>query len=189
MFWTLIAAIAETHHRLIEPYLTIPLSLASLIDPEVSDAKKEEVSRHFLQLPPCCCCQAVCLPLRRMATDSESLIRGSCSHVLESIFATKNTNIEVENNFARAHSAKITSRGRNDYLPSLASKHILAELKTCHRISLERKATTSTQHHDDQTFIPQLPIAPVRDLPAVVDQLEHQLTHAQSVSAASGKIM
>ena len=138
LFWCLATGVGQTHRRLVGPYRNLPLSLAVLVDPLATRDSKNGMAKWFLELKECCLCSAFCVPLKRVATDETDMIEGKSNKVLQAAFQTKNTNIECETNFARAHSAKMATRGRNDFVQNMAAKHLLAEIKHCHKQFLER---------------------------------------------------
>lgn len=59
---------------------------------------------------------------------------------MEGAFATKCTNIEIENNFARIQSMQAPNRGRTDHVYNTSAKHYLAEMKTLHTKSINLPA-------------------------------------------------
>ena len=125
------------YHRLVMPYQQLPFVLVNLIDPEFSDAAKQRLSTWFWNLPRCCLCQALCQPLKDHVASERDLRLGSGVKILQAVASTKTTNIEVENNFARAGSHS-TGKGRNEFAQGLSAKHVLAEVKLLHRRSLQR---------------------------------------------------
>ena len=114
------------------PYKKPPFVLANLVDPSIDNADKRMLAQSFLRLPRCCCCMAFCSPLRDLVDNVHDLLNGIGAKALQSLASTKVTNIEVENNFARAHSSKLTGRGRNEFVSSMAAKHLLSEIKLQH---------------------------------------------------------
>ena len=134
------------------PYKTLPWCLASIVDPSVDTASKERLARWFCNLNECCHCQAVCRPLKRWIQEPQQLLTGKGKRILEALFQTKNTNIECETNFARAHSAKMATRGRNDCVHQMAAKHFLAEVKHIHRSELESLCSTQPATSDGSSL-------------------------------------
>ena len=133
-----------------KPYQKLPLSLGALVDPSVSEDRKLSIARWFLGLSQCCLCTAFCQPLKAKAQDERDLLEGPASKLLQASFQTKNTNIECETNFARAHSAKMATRGRNDFVHTMAGKHFLSEIKLSHKVSLERNLLNSAASADPE---------------------------------------
>ena len=128
----------QVFNRLIYPYKTLPLSLARLVDPHTDETVKLDIAHKFRLMSPCCHCSAFCKPLMLHVQRDQDLVDGKANKILQAAFATKNCNIECETNFARAHSAKAATRGRNDFSHSMAAKHFLSEIKVCHKMFMER---------------------------------------------------
>lgn len=154
MFWALITGIGQTYHRLVLPYLMAPLVLVKIVDPSIDIAEKCQLARWFLSLPRCCLCAGVGQPLRDLVTTEDDLLTGVGAKILQSIGSTKITNIEVENNFARAHSSQVTGRGRNQFFGSLAAKHLLSEIKLQHRKTIQQHDTDEGNKHVASRTLP-----------------------------------
>ena len=79
-------------------------------------------------------------PLRSTLSTPDDLMEGHKGFdILRATFACKNTNMTVENAFARATSMRLVGRGRRDQAHNLWAKHCLAETKAAHRRSLVDK--------------------------------------------------
>ena len=147
MFWALVTGIGQTHHRLVLPYQQLPFVLLNLIDPGFSEEEKKHLSTWFWNLPRCCLCEALCQPLKALVHSESDLRLGYGLKLLQAIASTKTTNIEVENNFARA-GAHTAGRGRNEFVQGLSAKHVLAEIKLLHRRSLQRSCLSEPDDGD-----------------------------------------
>ena len=123
------------------PYSLPPLCLGMLCDQRVDMTDKESLASWYFNLPHCCRSQSFCRPLLSHAQDSRDLLPGArLSGTLEACFRTPCTNIQCENNFARAQSAKLATRGKSDHSSQLCGKHVLAEMKATHLKDARRKA-------------------------------------------------
>lgn len=135
------------------PYSLPPLCLGKLCDQRIDITEKESLASWYFSLPTCCRSQSFCQPLLSHAQDSKDLLPGAkLSGTLEACFRTPCTNIQCENNFARAPSAKLATRGRSDHSSQLCGKHILAEMKACHLKDARRTAANAyfPKEEDDQ---------------------------------------
>ena len=103
----------------------------------MSSVAKTRLATWFMQLPPCCLCAALGSPLRSLVNSVQDLTAedGIGYKILQATFSSKNTNVTVENAFARAASSSKANRGRNDHSHTLMSKHVLAEMKFAHKTS------------------------------------------------------
>lgn len=124
----------NVYRRLVKPYRSLPLCLARLVDPLVGETSRVRLATWFSQLKPCCLDKAFSSPLRSMVHTPQDFLEGNKGFdILRAAFACKNTNMTVENAFARAASMRAATRGRNDQTHNLWAKHILAETKSAHR--------------------------------------------------------
>lgn len=135
IFWHGVVTIGAIFKRLVRPYRRPPLCLASLVDPSVLDACKQSLASYFMHMPDCCLDAAFTGPLRRAVNSVEDLLapNGCGMRILEAAFCSKNHNIQVENNFARASSWQQTNPGRHDRTFNFIAKHLLAEVKHNHK--------------------------------------------------------
>lgn len=179
MFWALTTQIGQTYHRLVMPYRSLPFILANLIDDDVVSEEKRELASWFMALPRCCLDAATSYPLREIIKTEWDLLHGCGVKILQSICSTKTTNIEVENNFARAHSSKMTGRGRNEFVQSMSAKHLLSEIKLHHRKTVER-AHKNGSTTGDQPYLPTQPALPPVTAESIVPTPAHDL-NAQSL--------
>ena len=103
-FWCCVIGVGHLLHRLVEPYQRLPWALARLVDKRCRDADKAAIAAWFMGLHDCCLDEGFSAKVRRMATGgSVDLLPGGRLHLqLKSSFHSKNTNMTVENNFARA---------------------------------------------------------------------------------------
>lgn len=136
LFWCCVSTVGHLYRRLIQPYRLPPLCLAKLVDPTVRSDVKLQLATWFTKLGACCLSKPIMEPLRRTVSEPGEMITGKIADVLQSTFACKNTNMTVENAFARAASMRACCRGRSDQSQNMWSKHVLAELKTAHRSAL-----------------------------------------------------
>lgn len=98
--------------RLIVPYQCYPFCLAALADPRLAESEHIALARQFLLSKPCCRDNGFSARLRSQMNLVEDLMNGGrlcgCITLLSH---HKVTNIEIENNFARALSASKCARG------------------------------------------------------------------------------
>ena len=114
---------------------------------------KQDLANWYFNLPDCCRSQSFCKPLLSMCTCASDLVpNGRLYHTLDACFRTPPTNIQCENNFARAASSKLATRGRSDHSAQLCAKHILAEMKALHRKDIVHRVKSNsmgeTETHD-----------------------------------------
>ena len=135
-FWCCVLAIGHMMHRLVVPYQKLPWRLAVLCDTAASISKKQNVADWFMNLNACCLDVAFSRKVQQMATNAQDLLPGmgdtNLNLQLRSSFQSKNSNVTVENNFARAQTAQQATRGNPGMAASLAARHILAECKRAH---------------------------------------------------------
>ena len=133
-FWCCVIGVGHLLHRLVEPYQRLPWALARLVDKRCRDADKAAIAAWFMGLHDCCLDEGFSAKVRRMATGgSVDLLPGGRLHLqLKSSFHSKNTNMTVENNFARAQTAQCVARGNSGQASSLSARHMLAECKRLH---------------------------------------------------------
>ena len=139
LFWCCVITVGHLWRRLVKPYRSLPLCLARLVDPLVSEGAKVKLARWLLSLRECCLCAGFLKPLRSLVHSVDDCLYGIGQHILQSAFHGKSTNIEVETNFARAGSMLAATRGRSDKTPSMFAKHVLAEMKASHQTILKRE--------------------------------------------------
>ena len=132
--WLCVTGSGQLWRRFIYPYSLPPLCLGKLCDSRVSNVEKQNLADWYVSLPDCCRSTSFCKPLLTLCTSASDLCPNGILHTtLDACFRTPATNIQCENNFARAQSAKQATRGRSDHSSQLCAKHILAEVKALHR--------------------------------------------------------
>ena len=129
--------IGQLNERLIRPYQRMPLQLASLVDASHSEEYRLNRATDFLQKRSCCVerhCARPILEEMRKSGGSKSILPGNVFFDdLSSFFRMKNSNIEIELNFARSSNMRRAMRGRNHSISSMTSKHVGAEIKLAQR--------------------------------------------------------
>lgn len=154
--WLCVNAVGQLWRRFIQPYSVPPLCLGRLCDSSETLEAKQSLASWYFNLKPCCRSESFCKPLLQKASAAQDLCPNGRLHgVLVACSRTKNTNIELENNFARAQSIKKTCRGREDHSTQLAAKHLLAEVKLAHskdilRLSNSEYAEPAPKQSADQ---------------------------------------
>ena len=94
---------------------------------------EQALAEQFLAMKPCCLDSAFSMPLRDMISDPGDILQGGGYYgLIKASFQGINTNVSVENSFARLKSMSRAGRGKNDISPTLCSKHLLAEVKKHH---------------------------------------------------------
>lgn len=142
LFWCSVVTVGSLFKRLARPYRKPPLCFATLVDPSIASVEaKRKLASFLLNMPQCCLDRAFTQPLHEVVSlDDDLLLQNRVGfQILTSAFCSKNHNIELENNFARANSWNRTNRGRTDRSYNLISKHILAEAQHIHRRSQLRQ--------------------------------------------------
>lgn len=142
----------QIDHRLVKPYRRLPLQLGCLINPHLSEGRRVAIAERFLQMKPCCVDQCFGQPVlksMRVAGGSQSIVPPNPFHGdLVLGLRTKVSNIEIEDNFARASSSRCAMRGRNHNASSMTAKHVTAEAKLMLRRQVESQRCTggATNH-------------------------------------------
>lgn len=153
-FWLLTTATGQLWRRFIKPYSLPPLSLARLQDSTRSLDEQKGIATSYCNRSACCRSVSFDEPLHLLgATPEDLMLEGRLGQAMSAVFRTKPTNIEAEDNFSRAQSAKMATRGRSDSLPQFAAKHILAELKQLHRKDFMR-ANAGSYLARDSNLVP-----------------------------------
>ena len=149
--------IGAVFRRLVRPYRQPPLCLALLLDDSTSIDRKKALSSVVRGLPECCQDEGFVKPLLRLIDKDDDLLSPSKKghRIMQAAFMSKNHNIQVENNFARAQSWLRCNRGRTDRSFNLQCKHILAEVKHNHTKACSRqgqpKANIAASEPSDTT--------------------------------------
>ena len=113
-------AVGQLWRRFVNPYSLPPLCLGKLCDSRVGADEKTELACWYYSLPQCCRPQSFCKPLMSVVDSPSDLCDGGKLYgTLLACFRTPCTNIQCENNFARAQSAKQATRGRSDHSSQL----------------------------------------------------------------------
>lgn len=139
LFWSCVITTGHVWRRLIRPYRMPPLCLARLVDVNTSAAGKRQLADWVMNLPECCQCEEFLKPLRTIVHSSHDLLSAEGYECLVAAFQTKNVNIEVENNFARANAMQTANNGHTTKSETLFAKHVLAEMKTVHRTCIKHQ--------------------------------------------------
>jgi hypothetical protein len=125
---TLLLAMGETFHRLIKPYESFPLRLASILDPRLSEPQKLSIADAFLKCKQCCSGKSFGVKLQQLCRQPSDLLQGPLYNFLRVTFAMKSINVHIECNFARASKQRQQLHGQPQRIATLTTKHILAEL-------------------------------------------------------------
>lgn len=152
LFWSSVVTCGHIYRRLVRPYRKPPLCLARMCDNELSVDFKMKLAEWVVNLPDCCCCSLFMKPLRENLISANDLVFGEGRRVLEAAFMGTNTNVQVENCFARAASMQRVTRGRSNQTPSLFAKHYLAEIKKVHTRTMNLRSQESQECHQ-KSFI------------------------------------
>ena len=131
--------IGQLHNRLLRPYLQMPFSMATLVDPSRPDDERVSLATAFLEKKDCCVERHFalpCLKAMREAGGPSAVVQGSFAEDLAMAFRIKSTNIECELNFSRAASMRGAMRGRCHNITSLVAKHVGAEVKLAQKRKL-----------------------------------------------------
>jgi hypothetical protein len=130
----MLTATAQISHRLIKPYHEYPLRLARLVDHSLSFSDRLQEATLFHRTHQCCLDPHFGIPLQNKTTTPATLLTSPMLvKSLRVSFMTKNVNLEVETNFARAANQRAAQRGRAHCTASLASKHVISEIALAHR--------------------------------------------------------
>ena len=140
LFWSSVVTCGHIYRRLVRPYRKPPLCLARICDDEMPNGSKIQLAEWAVKLPDCCCCSLFMKPLRENLISANDLVFGEGRRVLEAAFMGTNTNVQVENCFARTASMQRVTRGRSNQTPSLFAKHYLAEIKKVHSRTLNLRS-------------------------------------------------
>ena len=134
-FWCLVTGVGQLTARLIRPYQSLPLSLGRLVDEDLSTDVRRVIAHWFVHTcGECCLDSSFSKTLHSKCSKTEDLLpNGSLYGVLQLAFCGKNTNIETENNFARAQHA---CQARTSQSTSMAAKHVLCEAKRYHLLDV-----------------------------------------------------
>ena len=131
------ANLSEVHQAI----LNASLCLGRICDDREHASEKAKLASWYVGLPDCCQSRTFCKPLLALTSNPKELCPGGrLFGVLMAAMRSKNTNIQLEDNFARAQSAKVSTRGREDHSTMLAAKHLLAEIKVLHVKDVLRQA-------------------------------------------------
>lgn len=143
MFFYLVVTIGQLYSRLIQPYLVMPFSLATLVDKSRSEPERVQIADQLLAKPRCCVesnfAQPVLDEVRQCGGSRVFLANSALYQDLESSLRMKVSNLEIELNFARASSMRTAMRGRAHSICSLTAKHVGAEMKLSHRRQLFKR--------------------------------------------------
>ena len=110
LFWSLVITIGQIYRRLVRPYRKPPYCLARICDDRLANEFKQQLAQWVVRLPDCCCCSAFMKPLKDALTCPDDLVFGNGRKMLEAAFTGTNTNVQVENCFARATSMQRDTR-------------------------------------------------------------------------------
>jgi len=146
LFWAGVVTVGSIYRRLVRPYRRPPLCFALLADASMDPGFKRRLASFLLNMPRCCLDEAFTGPLRKFVTCEDDLLLPTALgyRIMQASFCSKNHNIQIEDNFARASSWMRTNRGRTDRSFNLIAKHLLAEVKHNHRQSHTRHAQAAS---------------------------------------------
>ena len=109
----------------------------------------QALAEQFLAMKPCCLDSAFSLPLHDMTDHYRDLLQGGQYYSLvKASFQGINTNVSVENTFARLKSMSRAGRGKNYISHTLCSKHLLAEVKKHHSDHADHLLKIKLKHVD-----------------------------------------
>ena len=140
-FQFLVDMASSVWKKLVAPHYCYPWSLAAILDPDCPHDFKVNLLRHFFSQSDCCLDDGASIPLKqrfsgrpveeRLAPSSDFM------RAVVTMFTSKITNVEIENNFARSTSARAYLRGQRHCAATMSCKHLVAELKQQHLKSLD----------------------------------------------------
>ena len=119
-----------------------PWKLIAILDPGISEDEIRQLLSEFKSLDECDMDEGVTKIWHQLygtSSDEDLLRTGSdfrCAVLLLAL--NKVTNIEIENNFARASSSRAYCRGKPHGVATMCSKHTLAELRHSHDLTETR---------------------------------------------------
>ncbi len=133
--------------RLIRPYRQQPWNIAQLCDTSISLPDRISFMQKLKELKPCCLERFFVRPFVNDVEDiSDILPPSKLFDQLCLAFRCKNSNMEIENNFARA--LKMNKANPHN-ITSLVAKHITAELKLG-----QRRLMQHNSHREDHSEDP-----------------------------------
>lgn len=128
-------------HRLVRPYLRLPLGIAQLVDSSRSEDDRLELATNLCQLPNCCVDEFFGKPVLKAIRDeggAQAAIDGRVANDIRLAVRGQVSNVEVELNFSRAACSRHSNHGRAHNIGTMVSKHVSAEVKLGHRRYLAR---------------------------------------------------
>jgi hypothetical protein len=142
LFHCFIDVIGGMWKRQVRLYELYPWKMLALLDPDITDAESLALLQEFKQLRACDMDEGVTKVWHALysgLSDADLLMPGSdFKGALLLLALNKVTNVEIENNFARASSSRSYCRGRSHDASTMACKHFLAELIHVHKQSEHR---------------------------------------------------
>ena len=112
-----------------------------LLDPHCSATTKENLLADFFGQNMCCLESGSSQDLK---TRFEAIgvqgcleLGSSFMRLMVLMFSSKTTNVQLENDFARATTSRSYLHGQRHCASTMASKHLLAELKHQHLLALD----------------------------------------------------
>lgn len=183
LFWCCVSTVGHLWHRLVAPYRQPPLNLARLVDHRTNERYKRRLAQWFLDLPDCCQCSSFLKPLGALKLTQDDLLEGCGRSILHAAFHCKNTNLEVEDNFARAVSMKGACRGKTDKSHTMFSKHLLADLRAAHlkdRMRAEAGLDNADQQRHEAYLVARDGVAALEDEGAGIQPAGWDLFHGHS---------
>lgn len=146
-FWCIIATMGQLDARLIRPYRRQPWNIAQLCDTSIPLPDRISFLQKLKGLKPCCLERFFSRPFVNDVEEiSDILPPSNLFDQLCIAFRCKVSNMEIENNFARALKMNKTNPHN---ITSLVSKHITAELKLG-----QRRMIHHTPHQEDHSQDP-----------------------------------
>lgn len=124
--------------------------MACLVNPRLDEQKRVLLAEQFIALPACCKDELFSQPLlndlQEAGGPTAMLPTHAFHHDVVLSMRAKISNIEIENNFARASNARTALRGRHHNISSMAAKHVTAEGKLAYcRKALSSQDQTSSR--------------------------------------------
>lgn len=134
-----------------------PWKLAPILDRDYPQELKRKVLTHFFGLSRCCLEDGYAGPLQEKFASAgidECLRQGSSFMMcLVNTFCSKTQNVELENNFARASSARAYVRGNRHSSATMCCKHVASDIHESHQnalgMSKPKWSTRKRKHGDD----------------------------------------
>ena len=143
-FWCIVATMGQLDVRLIKPYQRQPWNIAQLTDETIPLERRLTLFDDLKNKKPCCIERFFSKPfLNDVEEFADILPPNHLYNQLCLAFRTKVSNMEIENNFARA--LKMNTPNPHN-ITSMVGKHLTAEMKLGQRRMMHQHCR---QHHQD----------------------------------------